>query len=316
MPPRRALSLSPAFVLLVCATSSMHDASLAEAAAPARAVAEATAGGGDVRANGCEEPKPSWIWCDDFERDRLAGYFEYDDAGGSFVRERGIGVAGSWGMRATFRKGQVDAGSLKLAFGATPQEYIRPVDDGTHRYRDIFWRFRLRRDPDWRGGGGDKLTRATSFVSRHSWAQSMIAHVWSGSDPWQMYLVADPASGTERGTGLVRTVRYNDFENLEWLGAVRGPTNVFSPEHAGRWVCVEAHARLNEPGRENGVFEVWVDGRLEARAGDLDWVGRYDEYGINAIFLENYWNDGSPARQSRYLDDFVVSTERVGCDVS
>lgn len=29
--------------------------------------------------------------------------------------------------------------------------------------------------------------------------------------------------------------------------------------------------------------------------------------------LDTYWNDGSPKSQSRDYDDFVVSTERIGC---
>jgi ATP-dependent helicase/DNAse subunit B len=31
-----------------------------------------------------------------------------------------------------------------------------------------------------------------------------------------------------------------------------------------------------------------------------------------AVFLENYWNDGSPHLQE-YFDSFVVSTQRIGC---
>ena len=33
----------------------------------------------------CESPKPAWLWCDDFERDRLDQYFEYSSAAGGFV---------------------------------------------------------------------------------------------------------------------------------------------------------------------------------------------------------------------------------------
>lgn len=38
---------------------------------------------------------------------------------------------------------------------------------------------------------------------------------------------------------------------------------------------------------ENGSF-IWKAGR-----NDLDWHGTWDEYAINAEFLENYWNQGS-----------------------
>ncbi len=71
--------------------------------------------------------------------------------------------------------------------------------------------------------------------------------------------------------------------------------------------------RLNDPGLSNGVQEFWIDGNLEARRDGLNFVGSYMGYGINAIFIENYWNSGSVKEQERYFDNFVVSTERIGC---
>ena len=44
----------------------------------------------------------------------------------------------------------------------------------------------------------------------------------------------------------------------------------------------------------------------------LNWHSTWDAYGINAVFLENYWNSGSPVAQSRYFDDFVIATSRIG----
>src|SRR5262245_27117118 len=63
----------------------------------------------------CNGSRAGWIWCDDFEQDRLGSYFEYNDAQGSFVRVSGVGMGGSFGMRVKFASGQVDAGSLHLA---------------------------------------------------------------------------------------------------------------------------------------------------------------------------------------------------------
>ena len=40
---------------------------------------------------------------------------------------------------------------------------------------------------------------------------------------------------------------------------------VFGQMHVGKWYCIEAHAPLNDPGRANGVFELWINGGLEAR---------------------------------------------------
>ncbi|MDT8342315.1 MAG: hypothetical protein RQ751_12450 [Longimicrobiales bacterium] len=263
-------------------------------------------------ANECGAPRAGWVWCDDFEVDRVRSYFEYADAGGSFVRAASVGVGGSIGMRARFAAGQVDAGALHLALGRTPQSYFRPADDGARDHRELYWRIFVRNQPGWTGGGGDKLSRAFIFASPTTWAQAMIAHVWSGSGAASNYLMIDPASGTDE-SGNLRTTRYNDSGNLRWLGSRHSTTPVFDSGHVGQWQCVEARVRLNDPAASNGVFQLWINGSLEAERTDLNWIGAFNEYGLNAVYIENYWNDGSPVAQERYLDNFVVSTEPIGC---
>ena len=262
----------------------------------------------------CAVPRHGWIWCDDFEEDRIDQYFEHSSSDGRFERAAGIGYGGSAGMRGRFTaSGQVNAGFLHLAFGKVPSAYFRTVDAGTDIYRDIYWRVLVRYAPDWIGGGGNKMSRAQSLVSPQ-FAQAMIAHVWSGSrleNPVDRLGIVG-ASGIGVGRRLL-TEAYNDFPHLEWLPWAWSTTPLFDRTHIGRWYCIEARARLNDPGRRNGVFELWIDDHLEARQTGLGWMGSYLEYGINAVYLENYWNDGAPQPQERYFDNFVVSTQRIGC---
>lgn len=260
----------------------------------------------------CATPASGWIWCDDFEADRLSSYFEVETDGGSLARASAVGRNGSWGMRSRFAVGQVSAGSMKLAFGRTPDAYFRSVDAGTRNYREMYWRFYLRNSATWTGGGGDKLTRLTSFAGAN-WSQAMIAHVWSGSPGAnQNYLALDPASGTD-AAGTLRTTTYNDFANLRWLGLARSNTAIFETTRVGQWYCIESHVKLNTAGQSDGVFELWINGQPEASRSGLNWLGTYSAYGLNAVFLESYWNAGSPAAQERYFDDFVVSETRIGC---
>ena len=255
---------------------------------------------------------PEWIFCEDFEdRGPLVGagrFFEVSDDEGDFVPQDGVGLGGSRAMRGLWQVGEIGAGSLKVAFGRNPNGYMRKGIRPDEDFREIYYRMYLRHQPGWRGDPA-KLSRATVFTSSADWSQAMIAHLWGdGHD----HLLIDPA----RCVGIdnrVRCVGYNDFDHLEWLGNQAGTTLVFSTAHADRWFCVEAHVRLNDPGRANGIQEFWIEDRLEARRDDLDFVRRYNAYALNAVFFENYWNDGSPREQARYFDNIVISTERIGC---
>ena len=255
---------------------------------------------------------PEWIFCDDYEDGtalvRTGRYFEYDDNNGDFVVTDGAGYNGSYGMRVKWQSGEVEAGSLHLAFGRNPgggmSNGIRTGED----FREIYYRTYLKLQSGW-SGYPFKLSRAT-VISGSDWSQAMIAHLWTDGSA---ALAVDPASCVSGGT--VQCVGYNDFSHLKWLGLVNGTTPLFDGQsaHNDRWYCIETHVKLNDPGQSNGIQEYWINGNLEAQKTGLDFVGTYTGYGLNAVFLENHWNTGSPKLQERYFDNFVVSTERIGC---
>ena len=261
--------------------------------------------------NECATLKPGWIFCDDFEVNRLTKYFEYNQKAGAFVRASGVGTNGSWAMRARFAKGQVNAGYLHLAIGKTPQSYLKPADAGTARYREVYWRLFVKNQTGWIGGGGWKLSRAFIFASSGSWAQAAIGHVVSGGTGHKLAVI-DPVSGTDLA-GRLRTTTYNDFGRFRYLGRAASTMPVFDGVHLGKWHCVEARMRLNDAGLANGALELWIDGVKQASRTGLNYVGSFSAYGINAVFLENYWNNGAPQAQSRFIDNFVVSRTRIGC---
>ena len=127
----------------------------------------------------------------------------------------------------------------------------------------------------------------------------------------------DPASGIDT-SGTLKSTRYNDFDNLRWLGNKGGAIDLFSDANADKWYCVIAHARLNTPGLSDGVFEFWIDDKLQAGSYNLNWHGNWntdpEKYMINAVFFENYWNRGSPKLQERYLDNILISSKPITCN--
>src|SRR5690606_29817953 len=113
--------------------------------------------------------------------------------------------------------------------------------------------------------------------------------------------------------GNLRTTGYNDGANFRWMGSKTSLTPIFSSANVGKWHCVESRVRLNDAGQSNGLFQLWINGQSESSTTGLNWVGSYNAYGINSILIENYWNNGAPKQQDRFVDNFVVSTQRIGC---
>ena len=241
---------------------------------------------------------PAVIWYDDFDGPEKP----YTESDGPLVAAEAFGGLGR-SMLSLYEKGKQGVGNRKVFFGDSP---VGKVIRRGESFDDVYWRVYVKHQHGWTGGGPAKLSRATSIVSSR-WNQAMIAHVWSSGEA----LTLDPASGV-RGDRVV-TIKYNDFPNLHWLG--NRPASRFKlhgTEEAGRWVCVEARARLNTPGKKDGLNQLWIDGRLEAERRNLDWRGSYTGHGINGVFLETYWNEGSPVTQSRWIDNFVISTRPIG----
>jgi hypothetical protein len=243
------------------------------------------------------------IFYDDFDQlpDWRSRYFEYSPAKESFVWREREGMRGG-AMRCQFDQAQVTAGSLKVLFGRNPFERGIRTSETFH---EIYWRVYVKHEAGWEGNPA-KLARATCLAAQ-DWSQGFIAHVWGGKGD---ALCIDPATGIRDSQRV--TTGYNDFPHLKWLGSRQGLTPIFSSTESDRWVCVESRVKLNSSGKRDGIFELWVDGKMEAERRDLDWNGEWADYGINAVFLENYWNQGSVKRQARWFDNFVISTKPIG----
>lgn len=253
-----------------------------------------------------QENAKTTIWYDDFDGPVKA----YTEGGTDSDPSQGFGGTGA-SMLCLYEQGQRGKGNRKVFFGDSPTGKV--VRRG-ETFDEIYWRIYVKHQDGFLAGlatpevgGPDKMSRATSIVSSKDWKQAMIAHVWSTRDT----LTLDPASGVRNGQ--VITTKYNDFDNLRWLGMKPfAGFPIHSASESGWWVCVESRAKLNTPGKKDGINQLWIDGRLEAERTGLDWRGTYQKHGINGVFLEAYWNKGSPVTQKRWYDNFVISTEPIG----
>ena len=246
------------------------------------------------------ETAPTTIWYDDFDGSPKS-YAE----GKSPLDDRVAFGSQGKSMWCLYEKGEQGRGNRKVFFGDAPAyegQVIRPGES----FDEVYWRIYVKHQRGWTGAPA-KMSRATSLTSS-KWTQAMIAHVWSGSGS---SLTLDPVRGVQGDQVVTR--HYNDFKRMKWLG--NRPVSQFpihATEESGYWVLVESRARLNTPGKSDGINQLWIDGRLACERRNLDFRGGYTGHGINAVFLEAYWNSGSPVTQSRWYDNFVISTEPIG----
>jgi len=306
----------------------------------------------DLGARVIEQPTADWLFWDDFTDNLLYSYFERPDpswyatrpGGSRHFRNAGVGLGGSYGIEQFFRPGDVSASSFRVGFGAGNGPYYRPQGAIDEYLQEAYFRWYFRYQDGWlpeicRGQadcrnpncgdpgyvhhnesrhGAAKMGRITNLHS--GWRQTFVAHVWADFNT----LSLDPTSGVnirEAGDRMV-TMRYNDFNNFTWTGNRGEPMHVMTPDYHGVWYSVEVRVKLNDPGVNNGVFEMWLDADSRTcpptvSITNKNWVGSTilgpDGYfGINAFFLEYYWNNGSPAYQRRYFDNLVISRAPIG----
>lgn len=184
------------------------------------------------------EADPAVIWYDDLdsqERQR-----QYPEKSGELTETHRFGATGQ-SLEMFYVKGQRGKGGRKIFFGDSPTNQRQRLRSG-ESFDEVFWKICVKHPAEWRGGGPDKLSRATSLMPP-GWRQAMISHVWSSGDA----LTLDPATGVR--DGRVVTTRYNDFSNFKWLG--NKPASDFAlhgTDGCGWWVCVEASTVAQRPG--------------------------------------------------------------------
>ena len=249
------------------------------------------------------------IFCDSFESGSgqnfdTGAYDSYntDDDNGDLRRSSNESIEGDFSLQTNWQAGEQEAGALEVHFGRSPiPTSISPSED----FKEIYWRWYVKYPANFEGFP-DKYSRMMVYGDANR-AQAMIAHVW-GDDNNTRILVGDPVSGIDSGSSLV-TTSWNSGP-FQWLGKLLTSTAMIK----GEWVCIEARVKLNDPNLSNGVFEIFIDDNLEVSRVDLNWIGNWQDYGINSLHMSNYWNgSGSPKIQSRYLDALVISKSKIGC---
>ncbi len=270
--------------------------------------------GPDVNVSECTtDPQSQWLYCDDFETDRMSEYYDYYSRWGRYNRSLGRGIGNSYAMTSYYGYYAADPVTephgtwLKKAWGRTPDNaYYKPSGDANEAVREVYARFFM------------KTNTAEEVTSPMSTGPLARLHGIGPDDtPFMNVELRYPdQSGVLQSvlsTGQFDSSGEPTGVDQELL--LSGSSPVMHRSEAGSWHEIEMHVKLNTPGQSDGVYELWIDGELESSAYNLDWSGDYEDYGINAIELYNTNNQPGVAGNDyeyRAVDNLLISRSRIG----
>lgn len=178
---------------------------------------------------------------------------------------------------------------------------------------EIHFRYYLRLADDWLGAvEGGKLPGLAGTYGRAGWG----GRRWDGNAGWSLrggFGTAPPPGHPAAGRVFLSTYAYHARsdtygESLPWADS-----DLAGLVATNQWVCIEQRLRLNTPGRFDGEFMVWVDGRLVLHKRDLRLRDR-DDVRIEEVWMNVFHGGTAPAAQDMhaYIDQVVVARKYIG----
>ena len=81
-----------------------------------------------------------------------------------------------------------------------------------------------------------------------------------------------------------------------------------------QWVCLEQEVQANTPGQHDGLQRMWVNGTLAREVTGLRWRDTMNVQ-QGALQLTFSGSGANLPMQQEWIDNIVVSTQRVGCGI-
>ena len=212
------------------------------------------------------------------------------DAVRKFVAHRGSA------LRVRIAKGSNYGTSLEYRFkkqhGEEPEE--------------IYFRYYLRLADDWDPKTGGKFPGFGGTYGRAGWGGRPV----NGKDGWSARGLFKAREDGKTPVGFYcyhADMRGKYGSNWIWEMEKRGYLE------NNRWYCIEQYAKMNTPGKNDGILRAWVDGKPAFEKTD---VRMRDTAKLKIEFIWfNLYHGGSKAAAKDhhlYIDDVVISRKPIG----
>jgi hypothetical protein len=173
---------------------------------------------------------------------------------------------------------------------------------------EIYFRYHLRLADDWNPiVQGGKFPGISGTYGRAGWGGRRV----NGTDGWSArgsYSRINAAGETPIGFYCYHVDMKGKYGSVwVWDGERRGYLQ------KNRWYAVEQYAKMNTPGKNDGILRAWVDGDLAFEKTDLRFRDTAD-LKIEAVWLNVYEGGTKPAHadQHIYIDNVAVAANHIG----
>ena len=202
-------------------------------------------------------------------------------------------------LRVTIPRGQTTGANFHYRF----------KDRLGHEPEEMYFRYYLKLDPDWRNAvQGGKLPGFSGTYGKAGWGGRKV----NGSDGWS-------ARGWfRRPTPEATEIGFYCY-HADMRGKYGNTWKFKPPLQYDRWYCVEMYCKLNtpgkevEPGRNDGILRAWIDGQLAFEKTDIRFrdVGKLK---IDSVWVNVYHGGTTPAPRDLhlYLDNMVIARRPIG----
>lgn len=179
--------------------------------------------------------------------------------------------------------------------------------------QEIYFRYYLRFADDWNPStDGGKLPGISATYGRAGWGMRKS----DGYNGWSMRgAFARRPSDASSVAGLTTLGSYAYHAEIEdssgdYWGWSEGPSGLLENN---RWYAIEQYVKLNTPGRNDGVFRAWVDGRPVLERTNVRYRDTLD-LKIESIWLDVYYGGTAvaPKDMAMYIDNVVVARRYIG----
>lgn len=171
---------------------------------------------------------------------------------------------------------------------------------------EIYFRYYLRLGSDWDPAQGGKLPGISGTYDRGGWG----GRPSDGRNGWS---ARGQFKGRKDGKTPIGFYCYHaDMKGRygsEWTWEKEG----LGCLENDRWYCIEQYARMNTPGRNDGVLRGWVDGKLAFERTDIR-MRDVPDLKIECIWI-NVYHGGTwtaPSDDHLYIDNVVIARRYIG----